>query len=183
MQSALVLIDIQQDYFPGGKNELQAPDAAAAQAALALEFYRRKGLPVYHVRHESIKPGAGFFLPGTPGAEIHPAVAPWRDEPVIVKHAPNAFLRTGLKQELLGHKITQLVIVGMMTHMCIDTTVRAAQDFGFSVVVLEDACATKDLMWGEERIPAGTVQKTIMASLNGTFARVIGAERFLRDAE
>lgn len=179
MDSAFILIDIQNEYFKGGQRELYQPERAAENARLALAYFREKGLPVYHVRHNNADPGATSFLPGSLGAEIRESVRPIAGEPVVVKHYPSAFLQTGLAEDLLGKGIRNIVVCGMMSHMCIDTSVRAAQDFGFSVTVLGDACATRDLAWGGETIPAATVHNTIMASLNGTFARVVKTEEFL----
>lgn len=178
MKSALVLIDLQNDYFHGGKNELHLPEQAVEQAARVLELFRSRRLPVYHIQHIS-GPNGTFFLPGTAGAEIYPAVSPRNGEKIFEKHFPNAFLKTGLSEELLGRHIDHLVICGMMSHMCVSTSVRASQDYGFSVTVPEDACTTKDLIWHGEKIPAETVHRTVMASLDGTFARVIKTEELL----
>ena len=178
MKSALVLIDLQNDYFHGGKNELRLPERAAEQAARVLEFFRSHSLPVCHIRHIS-GPNGTFFLPGTAGAEIYKAVAPREGEKIFDKHYPNAFLKTGLSEELLGKQIDHLVICGMMSHMCVSTSVRAAQDYGFSVTVPEDACTTKDLVWQGAVIPAETVHRTVMASLNGTFAAVVETDELL----
>ena len=179
MKNALIIIDIQNDYFEGGKNELHLPEQAAANAKKALEFSRSSNMPVFHVQHISIQQGAAFFLPDSTGAEIHQSVAPRIGEKVFIKHAPNAFFQTGLSDELLRQNISHLVICGMMSHMCIDTTVRATKDFGFSVTVLEDACTTKDLIWHDTAIPAETVHGTIMASLTGVFAQVLQTDKFI----
>jgi nicotinamidase-related amidase len=128
---------------------------------------------------DSVDPGATSFLPGSRDAEIHESVGPLAGETVIVKHYPNAFLKTSLSAELQARGVRHLVVCGMMSHMCIDTSVRAAQDYGFSVTVLGDACATRDLSWDGETIPARTVHNAVMASLHGTFARVVRTEDFL----
>jgi nicotinamidase-related amidase len=180
MKQALLLIDIQNDYFEGGKNPLHHPEQAAAQARRLLDFFRDSDLPVIHIRHISLRPGSTFFLPDTEGAEINASVGPAGGERVIVKHAPSAFLQTELAEELGRLGITQLVVCGMMSHMCIDTTVRAAQDHGLSVTLIEDACTTKDLVWEGRVLPADIVHQTIMASLNGVFAQVVTADEFLK---
>lgn len=92
---------------------------------------------------------------------------------LIVKHAPNSFLNTNLAAVLQENKITELIICGMMSHMCIDTTTRACMDHGIKATLLEDACATKNLVFHEKTIPAETVHDVFMASLNGMFAKVI----------
>lgn len=179
MNNTLIIIDIQNDYFKGGRNELYQPEKAAANAALVLDHYRNKGLPVYHVQHINTREGTTFFLPNTPGAEIHEMVKPIPGEKVFVKHTPNSFFSTGLADELIRKGIDQITVCGMMSHMCIDTTVRAARGFGFTTTVLHDACTTKDLVWDQSVIPAETVHKAFMASLQGIFANVVSTEEFL----
>jgi nicotinamidase-related amidase len=179
MKQALILVDIQNEYFELGRVPLDRLEKAAANAKRALGFFRDKNMPVCHIRHVNLRDGAVTFLPDSFRAEIHESVAPIYGESVIVKHYPSAFLKTGLADELKRHEIGQLVICGMMSHMCIDTTVRAAMDYGFTVTLLEDACTTKDLIWNDQIIPAETVHRAFMAALDGMFARVITTEEFM----
>lgn len=175
MDTALLLIDIQNDYFPGGAMELVGSDAAGEHAAMLLAAFRRKGLPVVHVQHFSTRPGATFFLPDTKGVEIHACVAPQQGETIVRKHFPNSFRETPLLEHLRERKISGLVIGGMMTHMCVDTTVRAAADLGFDCQLAHDACATRSLSFGGSTVAAADVQTAFVASLNGLFARVQSA--------
>lgn len=172
MSTALLIIDIQNDYFPGGAMELVGSTEAGAQAGNLLVAFRRKGLPVIHVQHISNYPGATFFLPGTTGSEIHASVTPRDGETVIEKHFPNSFRDTTLLAHLRENKITALVVAGMMTHMCIDTSVRAANDLGFACSLAHDACATKSLSHGGVTVSAENVQTAFLAALNGLFAKV-----------
>jgi nicotinamidase-related amidase len=172
---ALVIIDIQNDYFPGGRMPLVGPEAATAHAADLLAAFRAGGEPVFHVQHIATRPGATFFLPDTDGAHIHSAVAPREGEPVIVKHYPNAFRGTALAEHLRAAGIGHLLFAGMMTQMCIDTSVRAASDLGFACSLAADACATRDLAWAGQTVPAAQVHAAFLAALNGAFARVASA--------
>ena len=176
MKQALVLIDIQQDYFPGGAMELVDSEAAVGMAAMLLQTARAHQLPIVHIRHVATRKGATFFLPDTFGAESHPLVAPQPAEAVFTKHYPNSFRETGLLAHLQGLGITSLLIAGMMTHMCIDTTVRAAVDLGFACTLAQDACATRDLVFAGQTIPAGQVQTAFLAALNGLFAKINTAQ-------
>src|SRR5919109_5148029 len=124
--TALLVIDIQNDYFPGGKMELEGADAAAAHASSIVNRFRRDKLPVIHVRHLSTRPGATFFIPGTEGAEIHAKVKPLAGETVIEKNFPNSFRGTALEKQLRDSGVKNLVVAGMMTHMCVDASVRQA---------------------------------------------------------
>jgi nicotinamidase-related amidase len=104
-------------------------------------------------------------------------------EKVFVKHTPNSFFDTGLADELTGKNIEHIVICGMMSHMCVDTTVRAANSLGIPTTVLHDACATKDLVWEKDLIPASVVHGTFMASLQNVFAKVISTAEFLKQVQ
>lgn len=179
MQTALLLVDIQNDYFPGGKNELAEPVAAAGNARLLLDAFRERHMQVIHVKHESTRPSAAFFLPGTPGAGFYDLVKPQDGEVVITKNFPNSFRATELLSTLRDTKINRLVVCGMMTHMCIDTTVRAAYDHGFEVLLAHDACATKDLTFDGRTIPAEDVHRTFLGAIHSTFAKVIPTEQIL----
>ncbi|WHZ11315.1 MAG: Isochorismatase [Burkholderiaceae bacterium] len=175
MSKALVLIDLQNDYFPGGSMELVGAYAAVRQAAVLLEAFRRRSLPVIHVQHIANRAGATFFVPDTTGAEIHAAVLPDAAERVIVKHFPSAFRATELQAMLREQDISKIVFAGMMTHMCVDTTVRAAADLGFECTLAHDACATRDLRFESETVSASDVQTAYLAALNGSFASVRSA--------
>lgn len=177
MNRALLIVDVQNDYFEGGALPLHKPLEALANIETVLGLFRERNLLVAHVQHIN-PPDDTFFLPESYGAQIHPHLSPLEHEHHVVKSMPNSFLETGLAEWVKSHGITELVVCGMMSHMCIDTTVRACQDFGLSVIVLDDACATMSLEYGGEIIPAETVHKTFMASLDGIFARVMRTGEF-----
>ena len=176
MKPALIIIDIQNDYFPGGKMELEGSPVASLQAAKLLQAFRAQGLPLVHIQHVSNRPGASFFLPGTEGVNIHANVAPRAGETVIQKNFPNSFRGTTLLEHLRGLGAEHLVIAGMMTHMCVDATTRAAFDLGFSCSLAHDACATRALAFGEQRVPAAQVHAAFVAALAGLYAKVQNAE-------
>lgn len=176
MSTALLIIDIQNDYFPGGRMELVGSVAASLRARALLEAFRARGLPVIHVQHVSTRPGATFFLPDTEGVRIHESVRPAPGEAVVTKHFPNAFRETTLAATLRERGVDALVIAGMMSHMCIDTSTRAAADAGFACTLVHDACATRDLAFGATTVPAAQVQAAFMAAMNGAFARVVTAD-------
>ncbi|HVP02027.1 MAG TPA: cysteine hydrolase family protein [Solirubrobacteraceae bacterium] len=180
MPRALVIVDIQQDYFPGGAHPLHEPEAAAAAAGGLLQAFRDAGAPVVHVRHVWDAPDAVFMRPGTPGIEIHPAVAPREGEPVIDKQAPNAFLGTALERTLRDAGAGSIVVCGMMTSMCVDATVRAGADLGFEVAVAHDACAAPALEFGGIQVPAPSVHAAFLAALADGYAAVAGAADLAR---
>jgi len=179
MKKGLLLIDLQNDYFPGGKMELAGIVQAADKARLLLDHFRKNNLSVYHVQHISIKPGASFFLPRTEGGKIHTTVEPLAGEKVFQKHFPNSFRETQLLETLRKQEVNDLMVAGAMSHMCVDATVRAAFDLGFSCTVIEDACATKDLEFRGSLVPAAHVHRAFMAALHGAYAKVVTAEEVL----
>ncbi|MDD4032340.1 MAG: cysteine hydrolase family protein [Bacteroidales bacterium] len=181
MKTALIIIDIQNDYFDQGTMPLVGSDKASSNAKLILESFRADGFPIIHIQHIATSPTATFFLPNTKGAEIHNHVKPIGKEKIIVKHYPNSFRETELLDYLKGEKITNLVICGMMTHMCVDATARAAKDYGFNILLIGDACATKDQEINGQIVKAEEVQKSFLAALNYFYATVKTTSDYLNE--
>ncbi|MFC6337638.1 isochorismatase family protein [Pseudomonas sp. CCM 7891] len=179
-QQALILVDIQNDYFPQGKWPLNAVEAAADKAAQVLKAFRQAGDSVIHIRHEFTSDDAPFFTPGSQGAHLHPKVLNQADEPVVLKHFVNAFRETNLRTLLEQRSVTHLVVVGSMSHMCVDGLVRAAADLGYTVTVIHDACATRELEFGGVTVPAAQVHAAFMSSLGFAYASVVSADEFLK---
>jgi nicotinamidase-related amidase len=178
MKTALIIIDVQKDYFPGGKYPLVNPLEAAQKAYMLLQCFREHGGHHVHTQHISKKPDAKFFISGDRGTDIHDSVAHFEGEPIVYKHEPNAFLNTNLLELLKSWKIERVVICGMMTHLCVDATARAASDLGFQVIVAEDACATRDLTYGDTTILADHVHKAFLAALK-SYGKVMKSEEIL----
>ncbi len=178
MKTSLLIIDIQNDYFPGGKMELVRPLEAAKKAYQLLQCFREHHQHHVHIQHVATKPEATFLRPDGHGADIHDAVAHFEGEPLVIKHFPNSFRETNLLDLLRAEKVERLVITGMMTHMCVDATTRAAVDLGFQVIVAEDACATRDLRFGDSVVPADHVHKAFLAALK-SYGQVMTTEQVL----
>jgi nicotinamidase-related amidase len=183
MKPGLILIDIQNDYFAGGNMELFDMERAADNAKKLLIAFRKTNLPLFHIQHISTQPNATFFQPNTAGVEINESVLPQPDEIVVKKHFPNSFRETGLFNNLKNSGVEVVVICGAMIHMCIDATTRAAFDFGFDCVVIEDACATRDLQHKGKTIEANKVHGAFMAALSARYASVISADEYIDRAK
>jgi len=178
MITALLVIDIQKDYFEGGKYPLVNPLEAAKNAYVLLQCFREHGGQHIHIQHISLKSDATFFIKGDSGSDIHDSVAHFEGEPIVYKHYPNSFRETKLLEMLKEWGTERVVICGMMTHMCVDATARAAADFGFQVIVAEDACATRDLKYGDTTIPADLVHKSFLAALK-SYGKVMKSEEII----
>lgn len=180
MKTALLLIDIQNDYFPDGNFPLPGAEEAGKNAFAVLQHFRETGQVVAHVQHHSLRADATFFIPGTTGAEINHMVTPATGEKVITKNFPNSFRGTTLLSYLQENLIEHIIICGMMTHMCVDATLRAAKDFGFNCTIIADACATKDLALFSKRASAEQVQTAFCAALAYYYAEVKNTTEFLK---
>lgn len=176
---AVIAVDIQNDYFPGGKFPLDGMEQAAARARSVLDAARQRGDLIVHVRHEFLDPAAPFFNPGTDGAVINAVAEPQGDEPVVTKNAVNAFKDTNLREILDENGVSDVVIVGAMSHMCIDAATRAASDLGYRTTVIHDACATRDLEFQGTTIPAAQVHAAMMSGLAFGYADVTDAESWV----
>jgi nicotinamidase-related amidase len=177
----LLVIDIQRDYFPGGAYPLVEPEAAAEAARQVLDSFRETGDPVIHMKHVWDAPDAVFMRPGTEGIEIHSLVEPAEGELVLEKTSPNSFVETPLESELRERDPDQLVVAGMMSSMCVDATVRAAADLGFSPTVVHDACAAPDLQFNGVDVPGAAVHAAFMAALADGYAQVTSATELLEE--
>ena len=175
-KKAVLVIDIQNDYFPNGKMELKDSVKAGEKTAQLIKRARDKNIEVIYIQHISIREGAGFFIKGTEGAEIHKSVMPMKKEKIFQKNYPNSFRDTGLYEYLKSKNITDLTVCGMMTQMCVDTTVRAGFDLGFKITLAADCCATKDLTYEGKTVSAENVQTAYFGAINGIFAKVVNSK-------
>ena len=152
---------------------------AGEMAARLLAYFRSRGLPVVFLQHISTRPDAIFFVPNTPGVEINNNIQPMPDEKIIQKNFPNSFRNTDLLDHLQSLNIKRLVICGMMTHMCVDATTRAAADLGFTCWVAQDACATRQLVFDNQVALAHEVQIAFLAALHGTYGKVMPVKNII----
>lgn len=178
MKRGLVVVDLQNEYLPTGKLPLTGIDAAVENAIRVISHARDTGVPIFHIRHESAD-DAPIFAKGSTGAETQPDVVPQGNEPVIVKKHINAFRETDLKQQLEAADVQEIVVIGAMSHMCIDAVVRAAADMGYQVTVLHDACATLDLTFRGVSVPAPLAHAAIMAAFEFGYATVQSVDEYL----
>ncbi|WP_299280276.1 cysteine hydrolase family protein [uncultured Tateyamaria sp.] len=175
-KSALILIDLQNDYFPDfpePKMALPNTNPATDNAAALLADARAKGAPLFHIRHVMASDAAPFFHPGTEGADTHPKVAPLDGEPIIGKTRPSAFYGTDLEARLRDQGITDVTLCGAMSQMCVNGTARAASGMGFNVTVVEDACAAANVAYNGVDVLAEQVHAAIMAPLSSSFGSVV----------
>lgn len=181
MKQALIIIDVQNDYFPEGKFPLINTESALTNTLHLQHNFRIKKLPIFYIQHLKQGSNADFFVKNSVGAEFHPKLLPIieENELIIQKSYPNSFYQTDLQQKLQQHSVKQLVICGMMSHMCVDSTTRRANELGYQPILIHDACTTRDLDFDDETIPAKKVHNSFMSALAG-FAKVINCHEFIQ---
>lgn len=168
---ALLVIDVQNFYFPGGRSELVEPEKSAEKAAIAISEARQTGNPVIFIQHKSAS-----------GMEINDLVKPMPGEKIFIKEEVNSFLGTGLKEYLDGLPADTIVICGMQTQMCVEAAVRAAHDFGFGVILLHDACATRNLKFGDREVAAADVHASTLATLK-SYGTVLSVSEWIEKVQ
>jgi nicotinamidase-related amidase len=178
-KKALIVIDIQNDYFENGAWELVGPTEASLNARKVIDHFRTNNQPIAHIQHLAADSNAPFFIPDTTGAKIHENVKPLEGEKVITKYYPNSFRDTDLLEYLKANDVTEVVIAGMMTHMCVDATTRAAKDFGFECTVIGDACASRDQEIDGKLVKAHDTHYAFLAALSFFYATIQNTDDFI----
>jgi nicotinamidase-related amidase len=179
-EAVVVVIDAQHEYVDGA---LPLPGVRPALEEIGRLLARARHLmtPVIHVVHHG-QPD-GLFAPGSEGAEVVSPATPAPNEPVLSKRLPNAFGSTDLADRVHALKKPGVILVGFMTHMCVEATARAATDLGLRATLIAAATATRDLsdpLTGQ-LIPAAEVQRNALAALSDRFAVIVPDVAALRD--
>lgn len=179
MNEALLIIDVQNDYFKSGKMELKNTEKALENIKIILENFRQEKKEIIFIQHIAVRNDAGFFLKDTEGAKIKKEIEPLDKEKVIIKNYPNSFIKTELESYLKEKKIDTLIITGMMSHMCVDSTTRAAKDLGYNCIVLHDTCATKDFDFNGRAVLAEDIHNSFMSALGYYYAEILKTREYL----
>ncbi len=173
---AVLSVDMQVEYYLE-HGPLRVPQGAAVlrNVRSLLEAARRAGVPVIHIRHVSRDPNDATFAAGSPSVEFMDTVSPIGDERVITKSFPGAFHLTDLDQMLREAGISTVIICGLLSFMCCDTTAREAHARGYRVLFVNDATAALPL--GD--LPAETVHTVVCAVQDWMFSKVVSTEEAL----
>jgi nicotinamidase-related amidase len=170
-QPALIPIDVQRGFDYPGWSRRNNPQMDGNGLRL-LQAWRRRGLPLLHVRHDSIQPGS-TLRPDHPGNAFRPGFEPLAGEPVVPKSVNCAFIGTDLELRLRRARIETVVLFGISTDMCVSTTARVASNLGFRTVVVGDACFCFEQPDGAGgSISADALHAAHLATLRAEFAEI-----------
>lgn len=174
VNTALLLVDIQEFYFPSGENKgLVGAEEASLVGKKILDEFRKNNKLIIHVQHKAKN-----------GFDIHKNVTPLPNEKVFVKEEVSCFNGTGLLKYLQSKEVKRLIIIGMQTHMCLEAATRAAYDLGFECIVIDDACATRNLDYNGKTIKAEDVHNSTLSTLSGGgYAKVISSKNFVQNID
>ncbi|WP_407351282.1 cysteine hydrolase family protein [Luteimonas sp. R10] len=177
-RTALIPIDVQLGFddppWPRRNNPAMEGNGLHLLAA-----WREHGLPLIHVRHDSVQPGSSL-APGRPGNGFHVGFAPQAGEALVAKSVNAAFIGTDLDLRLRRLGIERIVLFGISTDMCVSTTARVGANLGYRVTVVGDACCCFDLADGAGgTIAADDIQRAHLATLRAEFAGVVDTEEIL----
>jgi nicotinamidase-related amidase len=171
-QTVLLPVDMQKA-FDGPSWPRRWNGAVDRNGHAILGAWRSRGLPIIHVKHDSIEPGSTLAL-GQPGNAFRPGFEPHDGEPVVSKSVNSAFIGTDLDLRLKRLGIRKVVVFGITTDMCVSTTVRTGANLGYEMILVEDACDCFDLPDGTGgTIPAHISHKAHVATLRFEFAKVV----------
>ncbi|KAG1049355.1 hypothetical protein G6F43_008312 [Rhizopus delemar] len=184
MKEALIIVDVQNDYFPGGRLPTDSPVETAQAIARLMEKFRRENKEVVHVVHhstEELLSRLRFLEAGTSGAEIHESVKPLADEKIMIKHDMSSFIGTDLKEYLESKGIDTIVVVGMMIHNCVNSTVYSGSHRGFKCIVVDEAVNTFDQPYDGRIIKAKQIKEAFLAGIEFAYAKVKKVEDILNN--
>ena len=177
---ALLVIDVQNDYF-SGPMQITYPPASFENILRAMDAAQEAGMPVVVIQTAIPRPDAKVFRRGTPGWELHPEVARRPYDVVMDKELPGSFTGTNLEEWLREHGIETVVICGYMTQMCCDTTSRQAVHLGYKVEFLSDATGTLAFQNSAGSVTAEELHRAILVVQQSRFSQVLTVDEWTRN--
>ncbi len=178
--AALLLIDVQKGFDDPVWGRRNNPGAEANMATL-LQAWRQTGRPIFHIQHCSLNPHSPLHA-DTPGHAIKELVQPKSEEPVFQKHVNSGFIGTDLEECLRKERITTLIITGLTTNHCVETTTRMAGNLGFDAYLVSDATATFDRLGPDGLLHrAEEIQIMTLVNLHQEFATIVTTDEVLRN--
>ena len=178
MKQALLIIDVQNEYFTG-KLPVSYPQGSFENILKAMDWAHTSHVPIAVIQHTSLAPESPTFRQGTPGWELHGEIKRRHADIVLEKHMPGSFTGTGLEDWLKKNDVTTVTIAGYMTQMCCDTTARQAFQRGYAVNFLSDATGTLSVTNAAGSISDADLHRAILVTQQMRFARVMKTDEWI----
>jgi nicotinamidase-related amidase len=172
MKQALLVIDVQNEYFTG-KLPISYPQGSFENILKAMDWAHASHVPVVVIQHTSLAPEAPTFRQGTPGWELHEEIRRRHADSIIGKHMPGSFTGTGLDDWLKKNDISTVTVAGYMSQMCCDTTARQAFHRGYAVNFLSDATGTLSVSNAAGSISDADLHRAVLVTQQMRFSRVM----------
>jgi len=180
MKPALLVIDVQNEYFTG-KLPISYPAGSFRNILAAMDAAPDAGVAVIVIQHTNTAPGAATFRKGTPEWELHDEIKRRSCDLLLEKTLPGSFTGTGLSGWLQDHDIGSITIAGYMTQMCCDTTARQAFHRGYPVIFLADATGTLSVSNDAGSIRDEDLHRAILVTQQMRFSRVMKTDDWIED--
>lgn len=181
-ESALIVVDIQNEYYAGKdfRGQMVIPDGnkVLENSKKLVDYAHQQGMPVYFVRHMGPK-DSPLFAEGSVYAQFHKDLQPSEQDVIITKATPSSFVGTDLDAQLKKKGIKTVIVIGLMTHMCISSTARDAVPLGYSVIIPEDATATRNLDSTDGVVDHKTLQRAALAGVADVFAEIMTTKQVM----
>jgi nicotinamidase-related amidase len=179
VKRALLVIDVQNEYFPGGALPVTHPPDSLKRITDAMDGAAEAGIPIVIIQHGTDNPEAKAFRKGTPGWRIKGEVEVRKRAAVIEKTLPGSFTGTNLEAWMKENGVDTLVISGYMTQMCCDTTARQAVHLGYGVEFLSDATGTLDFSNEAGTVKAEELHRAILVTQQNRFSKVLSTDAWI----
>ncbi|MDD5143659.1 cysteine hydrolase family protein [Methanoregula sp.] len=179
MSEALLVIDVQDEYF-SGKLPVTFPYGSFVNILQAMDAAHAARIPVVVIQHSNRAAGAATFVPGTPGWELRPEIKKRPRDVLVEKSLPGSFTGTNLEAWLKEHTITSVTIAGYMTQMCCDTTARQAFHRGYTVKFLSDATGTLAITNRAGSVSAEELHRAILVTQQMRFSQVMTTQEWIQ---
>lgn len=178
MKRALLVIDVQNEYFTG-KLPVTYPQGSLDHIIEVIEVARSKEIPIVLIQHTAPQKDSKTFRKGSQEWKLHPAIAETPHEHLIEKNLPGSFTNTYLESWLRKRNIDTVVITGYMTQMCCDTTARQAVHLWFSVEFISDATGTLQISNEAGTVTDEELHRAILVTQAMRFSKVLTTKQWI----
>jgi len=178
MKRALLVIDVQNEYFTG-RMPIKYSYESLENILKSMDEASKHDIPIILIQHTALQKDSKTFIKGSKEWEIHNEIKERKYNLIVEKNLPGSFTGTDLEDLLRKMNVDTIAICGYMTQMCCDTTARQAFHLNFSVEFLSDATGTLDISNSAGTISAEELQKAILITQEMKFSKVLTTDKWI----